>query len=33
MLQDLEMVGNDLELRGSIAAPTIKLKSMMVSGL
>jgi len=33
MLQDFEIVANDLEWRGSIAAPTIKLKSMMVSGL
>jgi PmbA protein len=33
MLQDLEMTGSDLEWRGSMAAPTIKLRSMMVSGL
>jgi PmbA protein len=33
MLQDLDMVASDIEWRGSIAAPTIKLKSMMVSGL
>ena len=33
MLRDLEMVGNDLDWRGSLAAPTIKLRSMVVSGL
>lgn len=33
MLQDLEMVGNDLEWRGNLAAPTLKLRSMVVSGL
>jgi PmbA protein len=33
MLEDLEMAGNDLDWRGSVAAPTIKLRSMMVSGL
>lgn len=32
MLADLEMVGDDLEFRGAIAAPTIKLKKMMVGG-
>jgi PmbA protein len=32
MLQDLEMVGSDLDWRGSLAAPTLKLRSMMVSG-
>lgn len=33
MLQDLEMTGDDIEWRGSTAAPTIKLRSMMVGGL
>lgn len=33
MLQDLEMTGNDIEWRGSIASPTIKLRSMMIGGL
>lgn len=33
MLKDLEMVGADLDWRGSTAAPTLKLRSMVVSGL
>jgi PmbA protein len=33
MLMDIEIVGNDIEWRGSVAAPTIKLQSMMVGGL
>ncbi len=32
MLQAIEMVGNDLELRGRIAAPTIKIAKMTVAG-
>jgi PmbA protein len=32
MLRGIEMIGNDLRFRGKIAAPTIKIKSMMVSG-
>jgi PmbA protein len=32
MFQNIEMVGNDLELRGRIAAPTIKISQMMVAG-
>jgi len=32
MLKGIEMVGNDLRFRGNIAAPTIKLNRMMVSG-
>jgi len=32
MLQDLEMVGNDLDWRGSLAAPTLKLATMVISG-
>lgn len=33
MLQDVEMVGRDLLWRGNLAAPTIKLGKMTVSGL
>jgi len=33
MLQDLEMTGSDIEWRGGVAAPTIKVRSMMVGGL
>jgi PmbA protein len=33
MLMDIEMLGSDVEWRGSIAAPTVKLRSMMVGGL
>jgi PmbA protein len=32
MLKDIEMIGNDLTFMGSIAAPSIKLRSMVVSG-
>lgn len=32
MLADVEMVGDDVEFLGSTAAPTIKLKKLMVSG-
>ena len=32
MLQNIEMVGNDLEMRGRIAAPTIKISRMTVAG-
>jgi PmbA protein len=32
MLQGIEAVGNDLEFRGSVAAPTIKLGEMTVGG-
>lgn len=32
MLQGIEMVGNDLEFRGGVAAPTIKISQMVVSG-
>ena len=32
MLQNIEMVGNDLEMRGRIAAPTIKISQMTVAG-
>jgi PmbA protein len=33
MLRDVEMVGNDLLIRGSAAAPTVLIAKMMVSGL
>ncbi len=33
MLRDIEAVGNDLLWRGTVAAPTVKLSRMMVSGL
>ena len=32
MYQNIEMVGNDLELRGRIAAPTLKISRMTVAG-
>ncbi|MGE5302064.1 MAG: TldD/PmbA family protein [Alphaproteobacteria bacterium] len=32
MLRDVEMVGSDLELRGRIAAPTLKIGRMTVAG-
>lgn len=32
MFENIEMVGSDLELRGRIAAPTIKISSMTVAG-
>ena len=32
MFYDIEMVGNDLEMRGRIAAPTLKLGKMTVAG-
>jgi PmbA protein len=32
MFQNIEMVGNDLELRGRIAAPTVKISQMTVAG-
>jgi PmbA protein len=32
MFQNIEMVGNDLELRGRIAAPTIKISQMTLAG-
>ncbi len=32
MFQDIELIGNDLEFRGSIASPTIKIREMMVGG-
>jgi PmbA protein len=32
IFQNIEMVGSDLELRGRIAAPTVKISQMMVAG-
>lgn len=32
MLKGVEMIGSDIRFRGNIAAPTIKLRQMMVSG-
>jgi PmbA protein len=32
MLQQIEMIGNDLEWRGSVAAPTLKIARMTVAG-
>jgi PmbA protein len=32
MFQNIDMVGNDLEMRGRIAAPTIKISRMTVAG-
>jgi len=32
IFQDIEMIGNDLEMRGRIAAPTVKISRMTVAG-
>ena len=32
MFQNIEMVGNDFEMRGRIAAPTVKISKMTVAG-
>mgnify|MGYP001236369011 CR=1 FL=1 len=32
MLRDIELVGNDLVLRGNIAAPTLKIRRMTIAG-
>lgn len=32
MLQNIEMIGGDLEMRGRIAAPTIKISQMTIAG-
>jgi len=32
MLLDIEAVGSDLEFRGSVAAPTLLIREMTVSG-
>jgi PmbA protein len=33
MLRDIDMVGDDLVFRGSTAAPTFRMASLVVSGL
>jgi PmbA protein len=32
MFQNIEMAGSDLELRGRIASPTIKISQMTIAG-
>jgi len=32
MLRDVEMIGNDLTFLGSVAAPTLKIRKMVISG-
>ena len=32
MLKDIEMIGNDVTFAGSIAAPTLKIRNMVISG-
>jgi PmbA protein len=32
MLKDIEMLGNDVTFMGSIAAPTLKIRNMVISG-
>ena len=32
MFRDIEMVGNDLEFRGSMAAPTLKIRNLTIAG-
>ncbi len=32
MFRDIELIGNDLEFRGSIASPTVKIREMTVGG-
>ena len=32
MFQNIEVIGNDLELRGSITAPTLKIARMTIAG-
>lgn len=32
MLRDVDMVGTDLEFRGSVAAPTVKIRRMTIAG-
>jgi PmbA protein len=32
MLRDIEMVGNDIAFMGAVAAPTVKIRSMTLSG-
>jgi PmbA protein len=32
MFQDIEMVGNDLKMRGRIVSPTVKISRMTIAG-
>lgn len=32
MLQDIEMIGNDIRFKGSVSAPTLKIRTMTLSG-
>ena len=32
MLKNVEMIGNDVTFLGSIAAPTLKIENMVISG-
>jgi PmbA protein len=32
MFADIEMIGNDLQFRGRMASPTLKIQNMMVAG-
>jgi predicted Zn-dependent protease len=32
MFQNIEMAGSDLEMRGRIASPTIKIERMTIAG-
>jgi len=32
MLKDIEMIGNDVKFIGAIAAPTVKIRNMIISG-
>jgi hypothetical protein len=32
MLQDIEMIGSDIAFMGPLAAPTLKIRNMTVSG-
>ncbi|MFM7841796.1 MAG: metallopeptidase TldD-related protein, partial [Nitrospira sp.] len=32
IFQDIELIGNDLQFRGRIACPTLKIREMTVAG-
>jgi PmbA protein len=32
MFRDIEMIGNDLEFRGAMAAPTLKIRTLTIAG-
>jgi PmbA protein len=32
MLQDVEMIGSDLDFRGSVIAPTLKIRELTIAG-